>query len=66
MELVEAQRAGKRHTHIPYRDSRLTFLLQVRQLLCCLLVAQLHAVLHKLYTLHAIRLLCSVLLNIKV
>ena len=29
MELVEAQRAGKRHTHIPYRDSRLTFLLQV-------------------------------------
>ncbi|KAL3147252.1 hypothetical protein ABBQ32_002745 [Trebouxia sp. C0010 RCD-2024] len=28
MELVEAQRAGKRHTHIPYRDSRLTFLLQ--------------------------------------
>lgn len=36
MELVEAQRAGKRHTHIPYRDSRLTFLLQVQQLHCCL------------------------------
>lgn len=37
MELVEAQRAGKRHTHIPYRDSRLTFLLQVwpLQLLLC-------------------------------
>jgi len=29
MELVEAQRQGRRHTHIPYRDSRLTFLLQV-------------------------------------
>ena len=29
MELVEAQRMGKRHIHIPYRDSRLTFLLQV-------------------------------------
>ncbi|DBA86821.1 TPA: hypothetical protein ACH3X2_005404 [Trebouxia sp. C0005] len=28
MELVEAQRQGRRHTHIPYRDSRLTFLLQ--------------------------------------
>jgi hypothetical protein len=29
MELVEAQRQGRRHIHIPYRDSRLTFLLQV-------------------------------------
>ncbi|KAL0025519.1 hypothetical protein WJX77_008758 [Trebouxia sp. C0004] len=28
MELVEAQRQGRRHIHIPYRDSRLTFLLQ--------------------------------------
>jgi len=30
MELVEAQRQGRRHIHIPYRDSRLTFLLQVQ------------------------------------
>lgn len=29
MELVEAQRQGRRRSHIPYRDSRLTFLLQV-------------------------------------
>ena len=36
MELVEAQRQGRRHTHIPYRDSRLTFLLQVSLLLLCL------------------------------
>jgi kinesin family protein 15 len=28
-ELVEAQRSGKKNRHIPYRDSRLTFLLQV-------------------------------------
>ncbi len=28
MELVEAQRSGKRGRHVPYRDSRLTFLLQ--------------------------------------
>lgn len=28
MELVEAQRQGRRHMHIPYRDSRLTYLLQ--------------------------------------
>ncbi|KAK9807730.1 hypothetical protein WJX72_007405 [[Myrmecia] bisecta] len=28
MELVEAQRDGKRAKHVPYRDSRLTFLLQ--------------------------------------
>ncbi len=30
MELVEAQRAHAHSRHIPYRDSRLTFLLQVR------------------------------------
>ena len=30
MELVEAQRSGRLGRHIPYRDSRLTFLLQVR------------------------------------
>ena len=35
MELVEAQRQGRRRTHIPYRDSRLTFLLQVRPLCWC-------------------------------
>jgi hypothetical protein len=29
MELVEAQRQQRRASHIPYRDSRLTFLLQV-------------------------------------
>lgn len=29
MELVEAQRTGRKGRHIPYRDSRLTFLLQV-------------------------------------
>lgn len=29
MELVEAQRSGRRGRHVPYRDSRLTFLLQV-------------------------------------
>lgn len=29
-ELVEAQRSGRLGRHIPYRDSRLTFLLQVR------------------------------------
>ena len=35
MELVEAQRLpqGRRHVHIPYRDSRLTFLLQVKPFL---------------------------------
>lgn len=31
-ELVEGQRVG-RPTHVPYRDSRLTFLLQVRSVL---------------------------------
>lgn len=45
MELVEAQRAGKRHTHIPYRDSRLTFLLQVQQLHCTVVCLLLHAAL---------------------
>lgn len=32
MELVEAQRSGRAGRHIPYRDSRLTFLLQVSAL----------------------------------
>jgi kinesin family member 15 len=31
MELVDAQRSRARGRHIPYRDSRLTFLLQVRR-----------------------------------
>jgi hypothetical protein len=29
MELVESQRSGRKGRHVPYRDSRLTFLLQV-------------------------------------
>jgi kinesin family protein 15 len=34
-ELVEAQRSGRKNRHIPYRDSRLTFLLQVVVLCVC-------------------------------
>ena len=51
MELVEAQRQGRRHTHIPYRDSRLTFLLQVSpQTAAKLTTRQLESSLSRVFT----------------